>query len=63
MKLTITSAPAANPSAVVFDTYMDFMNYLRDRKCPTCDITFIQNSDAVQTLFQSWLTGKGEVLS
>ncbi|KAF1841881.1 uncharacterized protein K460DRAFT_265254, partial [Cucurbitaria berberidis CBS 394.84] len=40
-----------------FNTYTDFAVYLKGRKCPKCNVNFIQTNKDVDELFQSWLNG------
>ena len=48
--------------APVFNTYTDFALYLKDRKCPNCNVEYVQSNRDVDALFQSWLTGKGSTI-
>jgi hypothetical protein len=54
---------SSTANAVVFDTYSDFVSYLQGRKCPICNISFIQSSKDVETLFKNWLGGAGQSIT
>ncbi|KAJ4374022.1 hypothetical protein N0V83_002761 [Neocucurbitaria cava] len=59
----MASASTTASSAPVFNTYIDFVTYLKDRKCSKCNTALIQSSKDVDALFQSWLNGKASVNS